>query len=122
MENQDYLGNEAKFQEIFKEFSYLSDGTIYSTFLKIATKEYANFLNEIQSNTTSNVVNLASTGFKPFVIKQGGIFVVNEKLVKKSITEAHKKGVYTLIDFFYINIVLDKVRIELSSRKKNKKS
>ena len=112
MENK-YTTNEYKFNKISSRFKNVSSLSFYTTQIKIATKEYAKFLN----NAESKIVSFnSSAGGQTFAIKKDGEFVVNERLVKQCIKKA-KKGQFTTFWFFYVNIVLDELKEALSNRK-----
>ena len=110
----EYSQNEEKYNELSNMFSHISDTSFYSTLIKIAVKEYTNYLNQITGE-----VFIKNSGYKSgqtFAIKSGDKFIVNDKLVNKCINNAHKKGVYQEFWFCKVNIVLDKLKSSLISR------
>jgi hypothetical protein len=113
-----YLENEDKFLKISEDFSYLSDASFYSTLIKIAAKEYVNYLNKIEI-IGKKVINV-NTGVKnggTFAIKRGVKFYVNDNFVNKCIKEAHDKNSFLTFHFCKVNIVLDKLEKALLKRK-----
>ena len=115
-----YQENEVKFNQICDLFPHISTPSFYSTHLKIASKEWVSFLNEINS-FGDNDIKTSNTGYnskEKIAIKTGNKFIVNENLVKKYINKAHKENLYPTFGFFKANIVLDKLKEALISRKK----
>jgi len=113
-----YSVNDAKFYEVSKMFSNVSDISFYSTQIKIAAREYANYLNEVLLPLASNIGNTNTGTYTggTFVVKRGGRFIVNEKFVQKSIKLARDKGIITQFSFSNTNIVLDKLKEALAAR------
>ncbi len=118
MENkeEDYTTNEAKFQRILNKYPNISNASIYATQIKIASKEYVNYLNSFvdfkEVINVNNGINKSDT----FAIKRGKKFEVNNKFVQKCIKEAYNKGNFLLFSFIKVNIVLDKLEKALDKR------
>jgi hypothetical protein len=113
-----YSENEVKFNQLSNMFSHISNASFYSTHVKIAAKEYVKFMNEINSIGDNKVI-VQNTGVNSggtFAIKIGDKFIVNEKLIKKSINQAHNDNLYKTFGFFKVNIVLDKLKDTLLAR------
>ena len=113
-----YSVNDAKFLEISKMFSNVSNISFYSTQIKIAAREYANYLNEMIVPIADDVtnVNLGLNTGGTFAIKRGNGFVVNEKFVQKCIKMARNEGLITQFSFSNTNVVLDKLKEALAAR------
>lgn len=116
-----YLENQVKFNQLLNMFSHISTPSFYSTHIKIAAKEYVDFMNEINAMNDNKVIaqNTGVNSGGTFAIKRGDKFIVNKKLVKKSINQAHNNNLYKTFGFFKVNIVLDKLKDALDDRATN---
>ena len=110
--NGDYEINNVKFDEISQEFPLIPNTSFYATNLKIAVNEYAEYVNK-----NSPKKEIFINGKDSFLTKIAPTkFVVNNKLVQKSIKNANKKNIFRTFHWMKFNIVLDKLRISLASR------
>jgi len=107
-----YEINNTKFDEISKEFRLISETSFYATNLKIAVNEYCKYVNE--NSPKKEIFINAKESFLTKISPTK--FVVNTKLVQKSIKNATKKNIFRTFHWMKFNIVLDKLRISLASR------
>jgi hypothetical protein len=119
-----YTDNPNKLDRIVKKYKQISELSIYSTNIRISANEYVKYLNDILLNYPGTKVENQNSGKKSsgtFAIKKNGVFIVNQRFVKKCISNARNgKGLLNFA-FFWKNIVLDKLDQSLSSRKQSVK-
>lgn len=115
--------NRERHKKIFNKYKYFSKPAIYAANIKIASKFWCEYLNQINTNGLG-VVNTGAASAETFAkLHNDGHYAPNFRFINKCIGQAKRKNVFRYFAFCYINPVLDKLEnsIEKTIKKHNSK-